>query len=63
MSAPIIIVVTPSGSHLADTGTGTTWCGEDVGRWPTFVLEPGSDFGEHPRDCAKCVRERRRAAL
>ena len=57
MSAPITIVVAPSGAHLSDTGSGVTWCGEQTGRWPTFALEPGSDFGEGKSDCARCVAQ------
>ena len=63
MSAPITIVVTPSGTHLADTGSGFTWCGLKTDGWATFALDAGSDFGEHPKDCAACVRERKRGGL
>lgn len=57
MSAPIKIVVTPLGAHLADYADDTAYCGASVRGRPSFALEAGSDYGEHKDDCRKCLRE------
>ena len=64
MTAPITIVVTPSGTHLAQPNAGRTLCGESVERpMAVFALEPGADLGDAPRDCCACVAMWKRGGL
>lgn len=61
MSAPITLVVLPSGAtHLTDAGSMVAWCGVDTAGGVRFAFEPGSDFGGHKDDCKRCVAERKR---
>lgn len=49
-----MVVVHFGSKHLAVEGNSRCLCGDPVIDAPTHPLEPGADFGEHPRDCNRC---------
>lgn len=57
MTAPVIIA-TPSGTHLATTGSAVALCGAELGRWSAHAvsLEPGADLGAKAGDCRECAK-------
>lgn len=50
------LIVTLSGTHLAEPNAARALCGESVARpIGTFEPEPGQDFGAAPTDCKRCA--------
>ena len=50
----LVVVLQERLSHLAVDGSSRCLCGAPVVDAPTVPLEPGADFGEHPKDCNRC---------
>lgn len=58
-ASPITVCVTKTGTHLADTGSSSAWCGANVAGAPTFAFDQVAreNFGDVKDDCGKCCRE------
>ena len=49
-------IATVDGTHHRVTANGAALCGQPVpARTALVELEPGADFGQGPRDCARCA--------